>query len=187
LFIYYNERQIEGDTGMDGGAQLRDGIKTLVKQGICPDSDWPYDDTPPLTEGGPFPPGSKPATKPPKSCYDEAKAFVITSYQRLNQSLVQLQGCLAAGYPFSFGFSVFSGWYNHLPHATIIPIPSQTDSVVGGHAVLCVGYDNQSRLFKIRNSWGSNEGENGYFYMPYSYLTESSLAGDFWVINAVKS
>ncbi len=91
LFIYYNERVIEGDVANDGGAQLRDGIKTLQQQGVCPETEWPYDDTPSATEGGPFPVGSKPATAPPQSCYNDAVNYVITTYQSLNQSLSQLQ------------------------------------------------------------------------------------------------
>jgi C1A family cysteine protease len=186
LFIYYNERVIEGDPGNDAGAQIRDGIKTLQQQGVCPESQWPYDDSPASFEGGPFPVGSKPATRPPQTCYDAGANFVITSYQRLNQTLSQLQGCLAAGFPFAFGFTVFDGWYNQDPHPSVIPVPSQSDASIGGHAVLCVGYDNTKSLFKIRNSWGPDQGDNGYFYMPYAYVTGATLASDFWVINAIK-
>jgi C1A family cysteine protease len=100
LFIYYNERSIEGvgKVGIDGGAQLRDGIKTLQKMGVCPDTDWSYDDTPAQFDGGPFPPNSKPAEKPSAAAYSDALKYKITTYQRLNQTLPQLQGCLAAGY-----------------------------------------------------------------------------------------
>ena len=42
LFVYYNERAIEHTVGEDAGAMLRDGIKTLVKQGVCAEKKWPY-------------------------------------------------------------------------------------------------------------------------------------------------
>jgi C1A family cysteine protease len=186
LFIYYNERQIEGHIGSDSGAQLRDGIKTLQKQGVCPDADWPYDDTPAPYEGGPFPSGSKPAAKPLPKAYTDAHKYVITVYQRLTPTLSQLQGCLASGYPFVFGFTVFDGWYDKNPRPSVIPLPGPNENVVGGHAVMCVGYDNATSLFKIRNSWGASAGDHGYFYMPYAYLTGGNLASDFWVINAIK-
>jgi C1A family cysteine protease len=186
LFIYYNERVIEGDPQSDGGAQLRDGIKTLKRQGVCTEAKWPYDDTPATYDGGPFPAGSLPATKPSKPAYSEAKEFEITSYQRLVQTLSQLQGCLASGFPFVFGFTVFASWYDQQPRPSTISLPTSSDKAVGGHAVLCVGYDNATHLFKIRNSWGSAVGQNGYFFMPYSYLTDPQLANDFWVINAIK-
>ncbi|HEX4157447.1 MAG TPA: C1 family peptidase [Rhizomicrobium sp.] len=187
LFIYYNERQIEGHVASDSGAQLRDGIKTLQKQGICPEQDWTYNDTPAPYDGGPFPPGSKPATKPNPAAYTDARKYVITTYQRLTPTLSQLQGCLAAGFPFVFGFTVFGGWYAKNPRPSVIPLPSAHDRAVGGHAVLCVGYDNKSQLFKIRNSWGASAGDKGYFFMPYVYLTGGDLASDFWVINAVEA
>lgn len=66
-----------------------------------------------------------------------------------------------AGFPFAFGFTVFDGWYNQNPPPAIIPVPAAADTPVGGHAVLCIGYDNSKSLFKIRNSWGPNEGDQG--------------------------
>jgi C1A family cysteine protease len=186
LFIYFNERQIEGHVANDAGAQLRDGIKTLNKLGVCPEKDWPYDDTPALNEGGPFPPNSKPAEKPDQASYQDARKYVITNYQRLTPTLSQLQGCLGAGFPFVFGFTVFASWYSKNPRPATISLPTSNDQAIGGHAVMCVGYDNKTRLFKIRNSWGASAGKSGYFFMPYVYLTSGNLAADFWVINAVK-
>ena len=185
LFIYYNERVVENDVALDGGAYLRDGIKTLNELGVCKETSWKYDSTPSPYDGGPFPAGSPPATQPPDQCYSEALNYKITRYQRLTQTLAQLQGCLASGYPFVFGFSIYSSWFYQDPLPATISLPTgDNDSQVGGHAVLCVGYDNATALFKIRNSWGPKAGDGGYFYMPYSYLT-GGLASDFWVINAV--
>jgi len=185
LFLYYNERQIENEVPNDSGAYLRDGVKTLQQRGICPESDWPYIPTPPPYDGGPFPVGSNPATQPPQSAYDDAANYTITSYQALQQTLSQLQGAIVSGFPFVFGFSVYDSWIS--TESTVIPLPSDADSRVGGHAVLAVGYDNATTLFKFRNSWGADVGEAGYFYIPYSYITNPDLASDFWVINAVKN
>ena len=184
LFLYYNERQIEGSIATDSGAALRDGVKSLQQTSVCPESDWPYVATSPVTEGGPFPVGSKPATQPPQQAYDDAANYTITSYQALQQTLSQLQGTLVSGFPFVFGFTVYASWYN--TESTILPMPTALDSMVGGHAVMAVGYDNSTGLFKFRNSWGAGIGESGYFYMPYGYITSPDLAGDFWVVNAVK-
>jgi lysozyme family protein len=187
LFVYFNERVVENDVALDGGAYLRDGIKTLSQLGVCTETSWPYDASLPAPyDGGPFPAGSRPAAQPPDQCYTEALQYRITTYQRLTPTLAQLQGCLASGYPFVFGFSIYSSWYDQDPRPKTISLPTGAgDSQVGGHAVLCVGYDNETSLFKIRNSWGPTAGESGYFYMPYSYLT-GGLASDFWVINAIK-
>jgi C1A family cysteine protease len=184
LFIYYNERQLENSTPYDAGARLRDGVKTLQQAGVCPEAEWPYVPTPPLTDGGLFPLGSKPATQPPQQAYNDAANYTITSYQALQQTLSQLQGALVSGFPFVFGFSVFASWTDTDP--TVVPLPLNSDSQTGGHAALAVGYDNATALFKFRNSWGTSAGENGYFYIPYSYLLDASIASDFWVINAVR-
>src|SRR5437762_5153061 len=42
LFIYYNERVMEHTVDMDSGAQIRDGIKSVNKQGVCPEQMLPY-------------------------------------------------------------------------------------------------------------------------------------------------
>jgi C1A family cysteine protease len=185
LFLYYNERVAENTVPTDSGAYLRDGAKSLNQTGICPDADWPYIATSPLYDGGPFPVGSPPATQPPQQAYDDAANYTITSYEALQQTLTQLQGALVSGFPFVFGFTVYNSWTDN--DSTVIPLPTASDSVTGGHAVMAVGYDNATSLFKFRNSWGDQLGEEGYFYIPYSYVTNSDLASDFWVINAVKS
>jgi len=66
-----------------------------------------------------------------------------------------------------------------------LPLPGANESIVGGHAVLAVGYDDTTQLFTFRNSWGAAVGDKGYFYMPYAYLTNSSLANDLWTIRGM--
>jgi C1A family cysteine protease len=93
LFIYYNERVIESDPASDAGAMIWDGIKSLQQQGVCPETEWPYDDTPALYEGGPFPVGSKPATQPPQICYNDA---VTMSSRATSGSVRRSASCKAA-------------------------------------------------------------------------------------------
>lgn len=174
LFIYYNERVLEHSVSSDSGATLRDGMKTVNKQGACAESMWPY-------KIGKF------AVRPTPTCYKSALADQVTIYQRLVQSLSQLKACLAAGYPFVFGFSVFSSFESSTVTRTgVVPMPRETDEYLGGHAVLAVGYSNASRRFIVRNSWGSDWGIKGYFTMPYEYVTSPDLSDDFWVINTVE-
>jgi C1A family cysteine protease len=187
LFIYYNERYTEHHVNLDAGAQIRDGIKSVNKLGVCPETEWPYDDTPAESDGGPWPAGAKPATQPSKECYTDALKYKAVSYQRLVQNLSQFRGCLAQGFPFVFGFSVYSSFFDPATNKqrTVTPLPSDSDQPIGGHAVVCVGYDDAKLLFTVRNSWGPGEGEGGYYYMPYSYLTDAQLSSDFWVIRTV--
>lgn len=107
----------------------------------------------------------------------------VLSYQRLVQDLNQMRGCLASGYPFVFGFAVYSSFEcPQVARKGIVPMPASGERQLGGHAVMAVGYDDYKQGFIVRNSWGKEWGMDGYFMMPYTYLCQSSLASDFWTI-----
>ncbi len=169
LFIYYNERVIEHSVQSDSGAMIRDGIKTLAKQGVCTEKKWPY-----LI--------SRFAAKPSPGCYKEAADHQITSYHRLN-TIDEMRACLAEGYPFVFGFTVYESFESQSVAKTgVLKMPKTGEKVVGGHAVVGVGYDDKKKRFLIRNSWGPDWGMGGYFTMPYDYLDARNLSDDFWTI-----
>jgi len=167
LFIYYNERVLEGTVDYDSGATLRDGIKTLKKTGVCWETTWPY-----LI--GKF------SRKPSKQSYREAKKHRIESYHRIS-TLSEMLTCLAEGYPFVFGFTVYESFQSQRVAKTgAANMPGKKEKVLGGHAVLAVGYNQKQKRFLVRNSWGAKWGKDGYFTMPYEYL--ETLAADFWTI-----
>ncbi|MEY2410925.1 MAG: hypothetical protein QOF48_3595 [Verrucomicrobiota bacterium] len=171
LFLYYNERALEGTVHVDSGAFLRDGIKTLVKQGVCSEKRWPYTI-------------SKFAIKPSTTCYREALTHQVLSYHRI-LTLNEMKGCLAEGYPFVFGFTVFESFESAQAARTgVVNLPRPGERTVGGHAVLAVGFDDSTRRFLVRNSWNTNWGTKGYFTMPYEYLAGAGLADDFWTIRS---
>ncbi len=173
LFLYYNERTIEGTVTTDSGGQLRDGIKSVASQGDCPENLWPYN----IAEF---------AVKPPKECYSQALKYKAVQYQRLIQSPDQFKGCLASGYPFVLGFTVYESFESQqVANSGHAPMPSPNEKVLGGHAVVAVGYDDSQQLFALRNSWGDQWGMQGYFTLPYEYLLDQNLARDFWTIRVV--
>lgn len=174
LFIYYNERVIEHNVNSDSGAMIRDGIKTVNKQGVCPEKMWPYTI-------------EKFADKPSPGCYADALNHQVQSYHRVPRNVKQMKSCLADGYPFVFGFTV----YESFESATVaktgkLNMPRKGESVVGGHAVMATGYNSKTKRFLVRNSWGTSWGQGGYFTMPFEYLTEENLSDDFWTIRMVE-
>jgi C1A family cysteine protease/GH25 family lysozyme M1 (1,4-beta-N-acetylmuramidase) len=187
LFIYYNERLMEGTVASDAGANIRDGIKSVASVGDCPETLWPYDDTPALTPGNTFPPDAKAATAPTADCYDNAVHHKALVYESVDQNLADMKGCLNDGYPFVFGFTVFPSFESDdvALNGGNVPMPGSDEQTIGGHAVMAVGYDDEKRVFIVRNSWGPTWGDAGYCYMPYAYLLDDNLSDDFWVIRTV--
>jgi C1A family cysteine protease len=175
LFIYYNERAMEGTSpSEDSGAQIRDGIKSIAKQGVCPETEWPYDI-------------KQFSAKPSSTCYKDALNHQALTYARLMQASIHMKGCLAAGYPFVFGFSVYESFESlSVARTGRVYMPKKTERQLGGHAVMAVGYDDALRRFIVRNSWGEKWGMKGYFTIPYDYLVNDDLSADFWTVRLVE-
>jgi C1A family cysteine protease len=171
LFIYYNERVIEHSVKSDSGAMLRDGVKTLAKLGVCIEKKWPYV-------------VSRFAAKPNAACYKEASQHQITSYHRI-LTLDEMRTCLAEGFPFVFGFTVYESFETQQVARTgIVGMPKPGERVLGGHAVVAVGYSDAQKRFIVRNSWGPKWGMKGYFTMPFAYVADRNLSDDFWTIRS---
>ncbi|SEQ99342.1 Cysteine protease, C1A family [Solimonas aquatica] len=169
LFVYYNERVIEHSVERDAGASLRNGIKTLVRQGVCEEALWPYR----IREF---------QVRPPPPTYRQATRHCIRSYQRL-ETLEEMRDCLAEGYPFVFGFSIYESFESaRVARSGVLEMPARHEAQLGGHAVMAVGYDDRARRFLVRNSWARDWGQQGYFTMPYAYLENRNLSDDFWTV-----
>ena len=174
LFVYYNERALEGTVSQDAGAIIRDGMKVVAKQGVCPEAEWPYN-------------VARFKVKPSAKCYTDGAKHLALQYLAVKQTLADMQGCLAAGFPFVFGFSVYESFESDAVAKTgIVPMPKRGEQQLGGHAVLAVGYDCPTQRFIVRNSWGAGWGKQGYFTIPFSYLVNQNLASDFWTLRLVE-
>ena len=164
LFIYYNERKIEGSIDTDSGAEIRDGIKSISVDGVCSEDMWKYDIT-------------KFTECPTQECYDYAKNHKSIEYKRVVQSLEQLKQCLIEGFPFIFGFNVYSSFETQeVADTGDMPMPKEDEELLGGHAVCAVGFDDNKQVFIVRNSWGDSWGDKGYFYMPYAFIINTNAS-----------
>lgn len=173
LFIYYYERYYLGTINYDSGAYIRDGIKVTYNYGAPVENLWPYNI-------------SKYRVRPNRQAIKDALLRKATRYERVTD----FNGCisaLASGYPVIIGFLVYSSFETKTVTTTgIMPYPDTSkERLLGGHAVLLVGYDNDTQRFIVRNSWGTSWGDNGYFYMPYQVIQNTAMSSDFWVIKSV--
>jgi C1A family cysteine protease len=175
LFIYYEERVLEGTVRYDAGAYIRDGIKVCYTKGAPLESLWPYN-------------VNKFAVKPSAQAYADALNRKVTGYSKCT-SLTAIKTALAAGNPVTIGFTVYESFeYPTNNNTGMMPYPNTaTEQMLGGHAVCAVGYrDSDSRLI-CRNSWGTGWGDRGYFYMPYAVINNTNMSSDFWTISTVRN
>jgi len=174
LFIYYNTRVMTSTVACNCGVPVRDAIKSVGRQGACPDEMWPYDI-------GRF-------MEPPRHrCFLAAAHHKAVEYRRMPRDLHEMKGCLASGHPFVFGFSVYKNFESsEVKRTGRVQMPKRGEGYVTGHAVMAVGYDDAQQRFIARNSWGRAWGMDGYFTMPYAYLAEPALSSDFWTIIVTK-
>jgi C1A family cysteine protease len=108
------------------------------------------------------------------------KAVEVHNIQNDMNSMKQ---CLHSGFPFVVAIAIYPAFESiEVTTTGIVPMPTDEEESLGGHAVLVCGYDDLTQQWIVRNSWGESWGENGYFYLPYKYLLDSSLATDLWCI-----
>jgi len=171
LFLYYNERRMENDILNDSGAYLSGGVKCLTQFGICQETSWPY-----IT--------NKFAVCPSPNCYNQALKHKALQVKNIRNTLIDMKSSLANGYPFVVGILIYSSFESNASDATgVIPMPNvMTEQLLGGHAVVGVGYDDNKQVWIMRNSWGPDWGMAGYFTLPYQYLLDSNLSSDLWNI-----
>ncbi|MEW6494543.1 MAG: C1 family peptidase [Cyanobacteriota bacterium] len=186
LFLYKAARNLMSLHG-DVGASVRETMKAMALFGVPPEQYWTYEE-------------DKVDEEPPPFCYSYAQNFQSLKYFRLDYAdmptevlLSQIKAVLAAGFPCMFGFSVYTSAYQTCNlDKGYIPFPSmEKDRVVGGHAVVAVGYDDLQTIpradrtsvsrgaFLIRNSWGTVWGREGYGWIPYDYILQG-LTRDWW-------
>lgn len=162
-FIYNMERLMEGTFESDEGAYIRNGVKVLNKYGVPKESDFPY--------------GWDNFKKQPVPD-DGSRLHTVYAYMALH-SLQEIKISIAMGLPVVCGVTIYSNW--ELPIVwTRGLVPDPSGSAMGGHAVLIVGYDDETEMLEFKNSWGKAWGDDGYFFTSYRYVEHS--ARDFWTL-----
>jgi C1A family cysteine protease len=177
MFLYYQERALHGNEKKDSGAEMRDICKALSNDGICEERYAPYEP-------------DKFDQRPSPLAYRNARQYTVSSYATFDgdtaDDIQQIRLYLATQkLPVLIGMDVYESFESHLVARTgFMPMPdTESEKLLGGHAVLIVGYNDMRRHLIVRNSWGPSWGDGGYFYMPYRYV-EDKLAYDSWTLTA---
>ena len=149
-FIY---NQING--GQDNGSSIVEALRLITGRGAATLATMPYTDRD-------F------TTQPKPTAFEEATKFKAARFQTVNGT-AGIKAALASGQPVVGGIGVFPASFR-LQGANSI-YNAALGSYGGGHAVAIVGYDDNryGGAFKIINSWGTDWGDQGYFWLPYSF------------------
>lgn len=164
-FLYYQERQFDGSLADgDSGSFGRSATKMLNQFGVCLESENPYV------------PGNYSQAPSPEQLAS-ALRFRAGSYHRLG--FQDMRSCLASGYAFVVGFNVFES-FEKIGSNGLMPAPGPNETILGGHEVLFIGYDDAKQAYKVRNSWGPDWADSGNFWMPYSVAADPNVVMDAW-------
>lgn len=169
LFLYYQERQFDGDLSQgDTGSTGRTSVHCMNQFGICLESQDGYD----IAEFQQAPTSEQVA---------EALQYKAGAYHKLSNTVQDMKNCLASGYAFVVGFTVYESFESDWSVPGYMPLPKDGESILGGHETLWIGYDDSKAAFKVRNSWGSSWGLSGNFWFPYTAVEASNIVQDAWV------
>ena len=169
LYLYYKDRELSHNENIDSGASISDNVQVLMKNGVCCENLWEYNI-------------DKFNMKPPKNCDEDALTHRAVKYNKIGQSELQIKNSIYNGYPVIFGMIIKESIYK-INQSNYIYQPFVSEPVLGGHALLIIGYDDTTKLFNIRNSWSKDFGNQGNFCIPYSIILDATTCWDFWNIS----
>jgi C1A family cysteine protease len=197
LFWYYAIRVLRGTERSDSGASFRDAWKVLNQEGICDEIDWPFQ--PNMYLAAPY-----------WSCYESESQSTPVVYKRVPHTMDAIKYCLKNNMPIAFGMSIYASFESETTRRTgQVSLPAccrdlkqgndgssneetsdnitkteEEDVHLGGHALVLVGFNDETNVFIVRNSQGTKWGDNGYAYIPYEYILNPMLCRDFWVLES---
>jgi C1A family cysteine protease len=173
-FTYYATRVnvLNWKAEEDSGAYIRDAIKSVVKYGSCLENSFPYNGD---WKGIPSIENYKEALNYQALSYAKFETGNSPSERKLLISTIKAG--LNSGFPIVAGFTCYSNIWSGEKGV----IPLKNNQIIGGHAILIVGYDDHTSMFKFKNSWTESWGDKGYGYLPYDYYFNGDMF-DLWSV-----
>lgn len=172
-FLLYNGIHKDNLGSVGTGCSIRNCLKAFAEFGCCSESRLALNN-------------KNASSLPPDECYRNAKRHFVKTYGRLKQDLNLMKLVLQTGNLFVFGCSIMDNFHSkEVATSGLISIPTEECRPIGSQALVACGYDSTNRLFIVRNSWGTDWGDNGYAYLPFDYILNENLCADFWVISEI--
>lgn len=171
-FVYYNVRKKEGASRVDAGSSFYNIVQSLKIDGVCLEHLFPYNP-------------DNLSQEPPIEAIDDAQMRKVVVAKNVKKSLHDIKSAVFEGYPVAISLKIFNSFH---PRNGFIRIPSGMEiqgEQSGNHAMIICGYNDEARVFVVRNSWGSEFGDKGYCYIPYGYIENEALLNGACVITEI--
>ena len=160
-FVYYNVRHKDGKENEDTGSSFQDVIRSVGDLGVCTESLHPY--------------STGLNKQPSEEAYVDGKTRRITKALNVNIFEKDIKSAIQEGFPVAVSLKIYDSFNSTSGFVKRPTIEELESADFGYHAMVVVGYTDETKHFVVRNSWGEHFGDKGYCYIPYSYICDSEL------------
>jgi len=170
LFIYYFGRLFEGSpVTEDTGMSISGVCGAMSKYGACSENNWGYDIT-------------KFTLQPSRNAIIAAHSHTPRyNFLQVPQNLTSIKTALYSGFPVIIGLQLYTSFESDTVAQTgVVPMPDTTkETLLGGHCLNLISYNDTTQTFTGMNSWSDFWGDKGMFTIPYQYILDPNLGGDY--------
>ena len=174
-FLYYNTRKRMGSIDSDTGSNMYDAGKALEEEGLCSEQLCVYSNDFDVHKEAPS-----------AQAYADGLTRKVAEIKNVNIKEEDIKSALVEGYPVIVSLHLHES-FNNVGTDGFVKKPDESDPVVGWHAMVIVGFSDKDKVFIVRNSWGTDFGDRGYCYIPYSYVLDTSLNSMCCIITKISA
>lgn len=165
-FLYWNARVINNCTDSDSGTTMLSIIKAATDKGACPEEDMPFD-------------AAVWNVAPSAAAISSALSHRVVEARNVKPEVAAIKSALADGHPVIIASRIFDSFSDtasgFVSHPTKSDLCTGRSDNHGCHAMVVCGFSDKERVLVTRNSWGTDFGDQGYCYIPYSYADKYFL------------
>lgn len=172
-FLYYNVCKKNADgTPIDNGSSFYDVVASMGNQGICEERYCKYSDD--FREA------------PTQEAKEDASTRLLTEAKNVKVNHEDIISALAEGYPVAISLKVFDSLLQGRKGFVFRPTEAELSGTdYGWHAMTICGFLSQQKVYIVRNSWGTQFGDKGYCYIPFSYIEDPDLCRQACIFTGV--